>query len=61
MSDATDAHLDDLARRYRAPDPAEGTPVVHLDGALPPARVVAGALAELRRHGVTPAAERRVS
>jgi aminoglycoside phosphotransferase family enzyme/predicted kinase len=61
VSDATDAHLDDLARRYRAPDPAEGTPVVHLDGALPPARVVAGALAELRRHGVTPAAERRVS
>jgi aminoglycoside phosphotransferase family enzyme/predicted kinase len=61
VSDATDAHLGDLAGRYRAPDSAEGTPVVRIDGALPPARVVDGALAELRRHGVTPAAERRVS
>jgi aminoglycoside phosphotransferase family enzyme/predicted kinase len=61
VSDATDAHLDALAGRYRAPDPAEGTPVVRLDGALPPDRVAGGALVELRRHGVTPAAERRVS
>jgi aminoglycoside phosphotransferase family enzyme/predicted kinase len=59
ISDATDVELDELARRHRAPDPSEGAAVVRLDGALPPDRVVEQAVAELRRHGLVPAAERR--
>jgi predicted kinase len=58
VSDATDAQLDELARRYVPPEPGEGAPVVRVDGAEAPSRVVAKALAELRRWGVTPAAER---
>jgi aminoglycoside phosphotransferase family enzyme/predicted kinase len=59
VSDATDTELDELMRRHQTPDPREGTPVVRLDGALPPLRVADEALAELRRHDVTPASERR--
>jgi aminoglycoside phosphotransferase family enzyme/predicted kinase len=58
VSDATDADLDALARRYEAPDPSEGSALVRVDGALAPACVVANALAGLRREGIAPASER---
>jgi predicted kinase len=58
VSDATDAELDTLASRYEAPDPSEGAPLVRVDGALSPARVVAAALAALRGEGIAPASER---
>jgi aminoglycoside phosphotransferase family enzyme/predicted kinase len=58
VSDATDAELDPLARRYEPPDEAEG-PLVRVDGAEPPARVAAEALARLGPLGLAPAAERR--
>jgi aminoglycoside phosphotransferase family enzyme/predicted kinase len=58
VSDATDAELDALARRYEPPDPSEGLALLRVDGALAPAAVVADALAALRREGIVPASER---
>ncbi|HVU52361.1 MAG TPA: AAA family ATPase [Polyangia bacterium] len=58
VSDATDAELGALAGRYEAPRPSEGPALVRVDGELAPARVVADALAGLRREGIVPASER---
>jgi hypothetical protein len=59
VSDATDVQLDELATRHEIPDPLEGIPVARVDGGVPPARVVAEALAALSLHGIAPASERR--
>jgi aminoglycoside phosphotransferase family enzyme/predicted kinase len=58
VSDATDAELDGLARRYEPPAPREGA-LVRVDGAALPARVAAEALAQLGSLGLVPATERR--
>jgi uncharacterized protein len=56
VSDATDVEFDELAGRYQVIDRSEG-PVARVDGSLPPPRVVADALAALKREGVTPGGE----
>jgi aminoglycoside phosphotransferase family enzyme/predicted kinase len=58
ISDATDVELDELTRRYQAADPAEGAPVVRVDGGLPAERVADDVLAALRAEGVSSARER---
>ncbi|HVZ72885.1 MAG TPA: AAA family ATPase [Polyangia bacterium] len=60
-SDATEAELDELLRRYESTNPAEGLSVVRVDGARSAADVVGEALDGLRRGGVVPAGERRRS